>query len=139
MPNIKKILIFFTLVILVNFLLTSLSAQAATQMLDPNVLSNQDTAFIKETGLGTDISLGEIVSRVIKVILSFLGVIFFLLMIYAGFTWMTAAGSEEKINQAKKTMAAAVIGLAIVLAAYTITYFVIDKILEATKGGAGLD
>jgi hypothetical protein len=138
MPKATKILTFIALVILANFLLTSLNVQAATQLVDPNVL-NQDTEFIKETGLGTKVSLGDVVSRIIKILLSFLGVIFFLLMVYAGFTWMMAAGNEEKVTKAKKIMASAVIGLAIVIAAYTITYFVIDKILEATKGSSGLD
>jgi len=72
------------------------------------------------------------VAKIISIVLGFLGVIFLVLMIYAGFTWMTAAGSEEKINQAKKTMAAAVIGVAIVLVAYAITVFVIDSLLTAT-------
>ncbi len=131
MPKITKFLIFVTLIILANFLLMSLNVRAATQLVDPNVL-NQDEAFIKETGLGTKVSLGDVVSRVIKVLLSFLGVLFFILLIYAGFTWMTAAGNEEKITKAKKTMAAAVIGVAIILVAYAITVFVINSLLEAT-------
>ena len=48
--------------------------------------------------------------------------------------WMTSAGNEEKIATAKKTMTAAIIGVAIVLAAYAITFFVMDQLLVATKG-----
>ncbi len=103
-------------------------------------LDSQDSAFIDAAGFGTEISIGQVVSYVIKIFLSFLGVIFIILIIYAGFLWMTAAGSEEKISTAKKIMGSALIGLAIVLSAYIITYFVIDKLLEATEvSRTGLD
>jgi type IV secretion system pilin len=102
-------------------------------------LAAQNEAFLQEAGLGSEANLSEVVSSLIKILLSFLGVIFVVLIIYAGFLWMTSAGNEEKIGKAKKTMTAAIIGLAIVLAAYSITWFVLDTILEATKGGQGLD
>lgn len=98
----------------------------------------QSNAFIKAAGLGTA-PVAVVISDIIKVFLSFLGVIFIVLIIYAGFMWMTAAGAEDKITKAKTTLAAAIIGLAIILAAYAITYFAIDQIIEATKGGQGLD
>lgn len=79
-------------------------------------------------------TFAEAISKIIKIVLGFLGVIFIILIIYAGFNWMTSAGNEEKIEKAKKTMVAAVIGVAIVLMAYAITYFVIDSLLEATTG-----
>ncbi|MFA6255216.1 MAG: hypothetical protein WC675_04295 [Patescibacteria group bacterium] len=78
------------------------------------------------------------VAKIISIVLGFLGIIFLVLMIYAGFTWMTAAGNEESITRAKKTMIAAVIGVAIVLVAYAITVFVINSLLEAT-GAEGFE
>jgi len=112
------------------------SAQLLTDTADLDALTED---YVDTAGLGRDVSLPEVISLIIKVLLSFLGVIFVILIIYAGFLWLTSAGSEDKISKAKKIMTAAVIGLAIVLAAYTITFFVIDKLLEATKGGVGLD
>ena len=102
-------------------------------------LDAQNAAFLGETGLGTQASISIVVSSIIRILLSFLGVIFVVLIIYAGFMWMTSAGNEEKISKAKKIMVSAIIGLAIILAAYAITYFVLDQLLEATKGGQGLD
>lgn len=98
----------------------------------------QNRAFIEAAGLGTA-PIAVVVSDIIKIFLSFLGVIFIVLIIYAGFMWMTAAGNADKVGKAKNTMIAAIIGLAIVLSAYAITYYVIDQIIEATKGGQGLD
>jgi len=62
--------------------------------------------------------------QIIGVVLSFLGIVFFVLMIVAGWRWMMAQGNEAEIEKAKQTMIAAVIGLIIVLAAYAITAFI---------------
>lgn len=75
----------------------------------------------------------DVVANVIKVVLGFLGTIAVVLIIVAGFQWMTAAGNEDKIAKAKKIMTAAVIGLVIVLMAYALSTFVINAIISATN------
>ena len=60
--------------------------------------------------------------------LGFLGIISVVLILYAGFMWMTAAGNEDKVGQAKKLLVAAVIGLIIILASYSIASFVLDVV-----------
>ena len=74
----------------------------------------------------------EIVSNIIQIALSFLGVIFLVLTIYGGFLWMTAAGDESKVESARKMITAAIIGLIIVVSAYAISYFVMSKLIEKT-------
>lgn len=64
------------------------------------------------------------IANIISWVLSFVGVLFLLLMIWGGFVWMTAAGNDEKIKNAQKIVTSAVIGLIIVLAAYAITAYV---------------
>ena len=80
----------------------------------------------------------DVVANVIKVVLGFLGTIAVVLIIVAGFQWMTAAGSEDKIAKAKKIMTAAVIGLVIVLMAYALSTFVINAIISATNPSTAL-
>ncbi len=63
-----------------------------------------------------------IVAIIIRAALGLLGTIFLVLTIYAGFLWMTAAGSEEKVSKAKKLLFDGVIGIAIILAAYSLTW-----------------
>lgn len=75
------------------------------------------------------------VARVINFILLFLGVVAVSLIIYAGFIWMTSNGSEDKIDQAKKILRNAVIGLIIVLSSWGIATFVLSKLLRATGSG----
>ncbi len=81
--------------------------------------------------LNKDFAL-DIVSRVIYLMLSFLGVIFLALTIYAGYIWMIARGNEQEIKKAKDTITAALIGLIIVVAAYAISWLIISRLGEAT-------
>ena len=94
----------------------------------------QSEAFLEEAGLNKDISLAEVVSVIIYAFLSILGVVFIVLIIYAGFLWMTSAGSEEKVKKAKDIMLAAVIGLIIIFSAYVITVFVFDRLIFGQGG-----
>lgn len=81
-----------------------------------------------ETGAGfstaTGLSLSEYIGSIIQYILSFLGVIFICLIIYGGFLWMTAAGDSEQITKAKDIITSSIIGLVIILAAYTIVFYI---------------
>jgi hypothetical protein len=72
-------------------------------------------------------SVDPIIGNIITIILSFLGVIFLILMLYGGYMWMTAAGSEEKVKRAQQLIQAAVIGLAVVVGAYAITAFIMAR------------
>lgn len=80
----------------------------------------------------TDIRV--VVARIIRVALGLLGIVALLLILYAGFLWMTAGGNEEQIATAKKFLLNTVIGLAIILSAYAIVSFVISRLLAATGG-----
>jgi len=64
-----------------------------------------------------------IVAQVIRILLGLLGTVFFTLTLYAGYLWMTAAGNEDQVGKAKTLLSQAVIGLAILLGAYSITSF----------------
>lgn len=74
-------------------------------------------------------SLMYSVSKIIQVFLSTLGVIFVVLMIYAGFKWMMAAGDADDVKKAKGTIRMAIIGLVITVSAYAIWGFVSSYLL----------
>jgi len=46
------------------------------------------------------------------------------LVIYAGFVWMTAAGDEEKLGKARKTLIWGLVGIGIALFAYVAQKFI---------------
>ncbi len=82
----------------------------------------------------TAVPLEDRIGDIIGIFLSFLGVIFLILMLHAGYNWMTAAGDEEKITKAKDTIRAAIIGLIIIVAAYALSIFVIESIWGSASG-----
>jgi len=77
----------------------------------------------------------KLIGDIIRFILTFLGAVFFILIIYGGFLWLTAGGNEEKLTKAKSLLINAVIGLIIVFAAYAIIYLVLNVL--AVPGGTG--
>lgn len=84
-----------------------------------------------EAGL-ENADLMETLGRLINVVLGLLGIILLLIILYAGFLWMTAGGNSDQVEKAKKLMINAVIGLVIMLAAYAISNFVITSLGEAS-------
>jgi hypothetical protein len=76
----------------------------------------------------------KVAAQVIKIILGFLGILAVIIVLYAGFKWMTAGGNEEAVGEAKKMLTAGLIGLVIILSAYAIANFVIGSIYGATTG-----
>ena len=85
----------------------------------------------------TDIRL--IVARIIRAVLGLLGIIAIVIMMYAGFTIMTAGGNEEKIIKGKKTMINGVIGIAIILSSFAIVQFLINMLGGGSQLGAAPD
>jgi hypothetical protein len=89
-----------------------------------------------EASLTADRTLPQVIGGFIRVALSFLGLIFLILVIYAGFLWMTAGGNDDQVGKAKTLVGQAVVGLIIVISAYAISTFVIDAISSATGNTA---
>jgi len=89
--------------------------------------------YASSTGLTTQ-DPRVTVAKIIRIVLGFLGTIAVILVIYAGFMWMTSSGNEDKVTKAKNILKAAVIGLVIILSAFAITSFIINKLLESTSG-----
>lgn len=77
----------------------------------------------------------ETITAIINVALGLLGIIAVVIILYAGFQWMTAGGNEEKVTEARARIIQGVIGLAIILSAYAIANYVITQLATATGGG----
>ncbi len=73
------------------------------------------------------------VAGIINVFLGFLGVIAVVIILQGGFKWMLSMGSSEKIDEAKKLMGAGIVGIAIVLAAFSLSSFVLNELYNATR------
>ncbi len=131
----NKIILFSVLFLFSLFFITYFSVSECYAQQNLN-----DWSSVLEKGGGpsgagyrTDIVSPEpVIAIVIRAALSFLGVLFLILMVYGGFLWMTARGNEDQVVKAKNLIIAAIIGLIIILASYAISYFVIDALTENT-------
>ncbi|MDA0208235.1 MAG: hypothetical protein O3B64_02395 [bacterium] len=82
-----------------------------------------------------DQSLEETIGTVISILLGLLGIVFLVMVIYAGFLWATAGGSDDNIKKAKKLLLNGVVGIIIMLSAYAITQFVLSSLTTAGVSG----
>ncbi|PLX20308.1 hypothetical protein C0584_06205 [Candidatus Parcubacteria bacterium] len=119
--------IFIALFLFSPFLSLQVNA-TALQEAKNKMQTSADTAKLATDAASSNIS--SKVGSIIGIVLSFVGVIFLILIIYAGFTWMLARGNESEVLKAKNLMYDAVIGLIIIMAAYAITAFVGSKIAK---------
>lgn len=87
----------------------------------------------RETGLG-ERDPRDIVASIINIALGFLGILAVVIILIGGFKWMTAAGNEDQVGEAKKIIVAGIIGLVIILAAWGIAQFVLTQLINATSG-----
>jgi len=101
-------------------------------------LSQADLGLQYGTALGlatTDIR--TMIGNVIKGFIGLLGIVAVVLILYAGFLWMTAGGNEEKISKAKRIMINATIGLVIIMSSYAIVAWLFRAMEDAGLFGGG--
>ena len=131
--GIKPLIVLFIITLTVTILINVNSCFA----FDFNTQSGLDVAG-KETG-HTSIGItsqikdnpGKVVGVFVQALLSFLGVIFLLLMIYGGFIWMMAQGNEQEVGRAKNIIINAAIGIIIVFLAYAITTLIGGQLVDS--------
>lgn len=107
-------------------------AAATTDSSASDITTNLDSVA-STAGLSGNADIKVIIGNVIKIFLGFLGIIAVILIIWAGFTWMTAMGDAGKVDKAKKIITQAVVGLVIIIIAYSITSYVVSQV--KTLGG----
>lgn len=127
-------LLALTAIMIIPYFVFAETAAAIDEKASSNPMTMLKTigekSFNKETNENTFV---EIAGLVVNIALSILGVIFIVLMIIAGYTWMMASGNEQKVTESKSTIKRAIIGLIIVLASWAIWNLIfttfIDQIL----------
>ena len=126
---------FFTAILLVVFLLVGAFSLSTDTVYAQSSLTGEINRQLDAGGARSGLTASDprdTVALAIKAFLGLLGIIAIVLMLYAGFQWMTAGGNSEQIGTAKSIMINATIGLAIILSAYAITYAVFSIILDST-------
>ncbi|MFA6255211.1 MAG: hypothetical protein WC675_04270 [Patescibacteria group bacterium] len=133
----KKHLRLISSFLIISFLvLVFLPNTASAESIFQKMLGGYKTAVNKayggETGAKTNIgTFSGGLFIIVNYLLTLVGIAFFLLLIYAGYLWMTARGNEEHVERAKKITREAVIALLIILLARIFTELVIYYIGSA--------
>ena len=66
------------------------------------------------------LSAGGIISGAISLVLIIVALVFFFILVFGGLRWVTSGGDEKKVGEARAQITNALIGLAIVFAAWAI-------------------
>ncbi len=115
---------------LVAFFITDISPALAQSDLDLGTQIVEDNIELS----GTDPRI--IVVRIINVFLGLLALISVAVVLYGGWLWMTSGGDQAQVERAKKTLTNWLIGLIIIVLAWSIVNLIFG-VLGVGRGGFG--
>ncbi len=104
---------------------------------DPNLTySNgvclpKDAGFAK-TGFAGSTSLSDLMIKIIKFFLTFAGIVGVLILVIGGYWYLSSGGNEETAEKGKKAIINAIIGLVVVILAYTIVTIISSTLIADT-------
>lgn len=100
-------------------------------------ISNSLDSFVRPTGIEQQ-TLTEATGGSLEVVYQIVGLIFFILTVYAGILWMTAQGKEETITKARNILLAATLGMVAIVSAYAFTQFITSRATDTfSSSGSG--
>ncbi len=127
----KNLLLTAALMCAVGFLFFHGASSVYAQTTAPATDALQNLNSVNSTaGLGSS-SLGVIIGRIINILFGLLGAVVISFVIYGGYLWMTAAGDEKQVTQAKDVLKNTVIGLVIIASSYAITSYIMSRLFGA--------
>ena len=126
----KKLIIF---IFLISFLLI-FPVLAVVPVIPATDLDGKKTTNTpsSDKSIGNPLTIStpqQLIGKIIVAILGLVGSIALIMFIYGGVTWMTAAGSEDKIKKGKNILSWAVIGMVVIFSSYAILKLVMEDIL----------
>jgi len=129
----KKIIYIFIALLIVGFSSAPITLASGFDFKNSTGLEKtaNESGYLN-TVFNSEDSLESGIGNIIALVLSFLGVIFLILIIVGGISWMTAAGNDQQIEKAKSLITNAAIGVLIVFSAYAITWFVVRVLMDKT-------
>ncbi len=127
-----KIKIITIIAILVMFFFGFMvSAKSITEGLDETAKTANLLPEGSEGAYGQVLVQNKI-GDIIKAILSMVGVIFFVLVLYGGLTWMLAGGDSDKVSTGRNYIIYAALGLGLIALSYGIANYVINLLGSQT-------
>ena len=129
----KKVLSFLILAVMAFSMVFAVAGNVNAQVNE--ILNNDQLKDVADEAYNADDgvpgkNIQTMIVTVINTILGLLGIIFLVIIIYAGFLWMTAGGNDDQVGKAKKLIINSIIGIVIIVGAYAISYFVLNAVIN---------
>lgn len=84
-------------------------------------------------------SVPKIIAEIFNFVIAISGAIFLIMLLVGGVQYLTGAGNEETTTKARRLMVDAIIGFILVIAAYAIGVFIINRLYgQAVVPGSSL-
>lgn len=123
-------IITFSFVVAFSFLVADVTfAQTLADQINAQVGAGANAAEI-----GRAVPPQLIIAELIKTMLTLVGTIFMILIFYGGYLLLTDRGEGEKWEKGIKTIRTSIVGVLIVLGAYSITLFVGRALMQNVYG-----
>lgn len=133
--------------VLFSILITGASASAVSHETDkvPDICASAtttadlircgacDAANVEQCGNASAQSLDDTIANVVDILSVVIGLVAVIMIVIAGFRYITSGGAQDKVKSAKDTLLYAIIGLIIVVLAQLIVRFVLDTTTKATS------
>jgi Na+-driven multidrug efflux pump len=87
--------------------------------------------YLPEDPLGGNEDVLGLAQRVIRLVILLAALVCVAILIAAGYSYITAAGDEQKIEKATKTLTYAIVGLVICFISVILVEFVLNRVLIA--------
>lgn len=122
LPKITKYLLALTLI--GSFLMAT--PTLALNFKDSFSKEGSLSSIAKESGFAKEpLAIESYIGILLTALFSILGIIAVILIIYSGFTWMTARGNEAQVTKAKDNLFNVIIGLIFIIGGYALTTFIL--------------
>ena len=107
--------------------LSTLPVEAANvfETANQNLQQGGEVAY----GEGTESNLLVVIGRIVNAVLVVSGIILTVIILIGGYKYLTAGGKKDEVEKAKDWIKNGIIGLVIVLLAYSISSYVMNQIL----------
>lgn len=128
----SKAVLKYTTISLVILFLTTVILRFVFTVLAPDYFSEDVAQQLGLVGL-PNADLSSTAARIILTVLGLLGIAATAMMVYGGYTWLTASGNEQRVEKAKRILYSAVIGLIIILLSWAIIRFVVFTTTNVAK------
>lgn len=116
--------------IVLGLTIGALTLLSALPMASAAFISPEDNIPVVSEATGGEGSIRRLVLRIINFFLGFLGILAVIMVIYGGVTYVTAAGAEDSVGNAKKIILYALVGIVIIL----LSFAIVNTILGAGTG-----